>query len=92
MRFFSPPEKPKLTARFKSSGLTPTSFAFSRISFMKAAALISSSPRALRSAFSAVRRKYMLATPGISIGYWKARNRPMAARSSGSSSRSSAPS
>ena len=25
----------------------------------------------------------MVATPGISIGYWKARNTPLAARSSG---------
>ena len=44
----------------------------------------SASPRALRTAFTAVRRKVMVATPGISIGYWKARNTPAAARSNGS--------
>ena len=46
-------------------------------------ASISDSPRPLRMAFSAVRRNIALPTPGSSTGYWKARNRPAAARSSG---------
>ncbi len=33
----------------------------------------------------------MVATPGISIGYWKARNTPLAARSSGAISRMLSP-
>jgi hypothetical protein len=37
----------------------------------------------LRCAFIAALRKVMVATPGISSGYWKARNSPAAARRSG---------
>src|SRR5262245_42239621 len=48
--------------------------------------------RFLRCALSAVRRKVMVATPGISNGYWKARKRPLAARSSGGRARMSSPS
>ena len=48
-------------------------------------------PRFLRTALSAVRRNVMVATPGISIGYWKARNTPLAARSSGSMASTSSP-
>ena len=33
----------------------------------------------------------MVATPGISIGYWKARNTPLAARSSGAMASTSSP-
>ncbi len=44
---------------------------------------ISGCRRSRRRAFSAVRRKYMLPTPGISTGYWKARKSPAAARCSG---------
>jgi hypothetical protein len=36
----------------------------------------STSPRALRCAFSAALRKVIVATPGISSGYWKARKMP----------------
>ncbi len=53
---------------------------------------ISVSPRALRCAFIAVRRNVSEATPGISIGYWKARNTPAWARSSGLISRRFLPS
>ncbi len=49
------------------------------------------SPRALRCAFSAVRRNVMVATPGISTGYWNARNTPLAARWSGAISKRSSP-
>ena len=49
--------------------IPPNSFALARTNFRKSPALISSSPRALRCAFTAVRRKVMLPTPGISTGY-----------------------
>ena len=52
----------------------------------------SGSPRVLRCALSAVRRKVMVATPGTSTGYWKARNTPLAARSSGAIARMLSPS
>ena len=69
LRFFSPPEKPTLTGRLSMSASILRSLAFARISLRKSAALISSWPLALRWAFSAVRRKVMLPTPGISTGY-----------------------
>ena len=47
---------------------------------MKSGVVSSSSPRALRCAFSAVRRNVIVPTPGISTGYWKARNTPATAR------------
>ena len=92
LRFFSPPEKPSLTPRFMKAGSISTSFIFSRASPRKSTASSSSSPRALRWAFSAVRRKYMFPTPGISTGYWNPRKRPDTARSSGVSARRSLPS
>ena len=52
----------------------------------------SSSPRALRISLYAERRKYAFVTPGISIGYWKARKIPACARSSGAISSRSRPS
>ena len=58
-------------------------FATSRTFFRNSGVEYSLSPRALRWAFSAVRRNVMVATPGISTGYWNARNTPLAARSSG---------
>ena len=45
-----------------------------------------------RFALIAVRRKFATETPGIETGYWKARNRPAFARSSGSASVMSSPS
>ena len=48
--------------------------------FMKSGVDSSASPRALRCALSAAFRKVMVATPGISSGYWKARKTPAAAR------------
>ena len=59
---------------------------------MKSGVVSSASPRFLRCALSAVRRNVMVATPGISIGYWNARNTPLAARSSGSISSTFSPS
>ena len=85
LRFFSPPEKPTLTAR-RSMLLADAELGRGRRAPASGipASTIPASPRALRCAFSAVRRKVMVATPGISTGYWKARNTPLAARSSGS--------
>ncbi len=92
LRFFSPPEKPTLTARFSISSRMPSALVLARISLTKARASWGVSPRAVRTAFTASFRKVVLATPGISTGYWKARNSPLAARSSGSSARMSSPS
>ncbi len=46
----------------------------------------------LSRAVNAIRRKYVLATPGISMGYWKERKTPSRARSSGKSVKRSRPS
>ena len=59
--------------------------------------LRSSAPNSLtligssRPALTAMRRKFATDTPGIVAGYWKARNRPARARSSGSASVRSSP-
>src|ERR1700729_142992 len=45
-----------------------------------------SSPCASRCAFMTVRRYLVTVTPGTETGYWKAMNRPIRARSSGSAS------
>jgi hypothetical protein len=92
LRFFSPPEKPTFTGRFIISASIFSAAALARTSLRKSPALTSPSPRALRCAFIAVRRKVMLPTPGISTGYWNARNSPAAALSSGSIASRSAPS
>ena len=83
LRFFSPPEKPTLTPRRSISCSMPSLPATSRTRLRNSGVDSSASPRFLRCALSAVRRNVMVATPGISSGYWKARNRPLAARSSG---------
>src|SRR6266446_2356547 len=92
LRFFSPPENPTLTPRRSISCSMPSLPATSRTRLRNSGVESSSSPRFLRCALSAVRRKVMVATPGISNGYWKARKRPRAARSSGGSARMSSPS
>ncbi|MGY3292048.1 hypothetical protein ACVWWP_005115 [Bradyrhizobium sp. LM3.6] len=66
-------------------------FETSRTFFKKSGVEYSLSPRALRCAFSAVRRKFMVETPGISTGYWNARNTPLAARSLGAIASRSSP-
>jgi hypothetical protein len=84
LRFRSPPEKPTLTFRFSiSSGMFST-FIRARAVLRNCIASRSLSPLARRTAFSAVRRKLALPTPGSSTGPWKARNMPATARSSGS--------
>ena len=90
-RFFSPPEKPELTARLMISGSHSTSLSFSSSESRKSIESTSSSPRAFRISLYAARRKYALVTPGISTGYWNARKTPAWARSSGSSSSRSCP-
>ena len=57
----------------------------------KSLSLISLSPRASRWALTAIRRYLATVTPGIATGYWKARKRPLRARSSGSASVISSP-
>ncbi len=52
---------------------------------------ISSSPRASRWAFMTIRRYFVIVTPGMATGYWKAMKRPMRERSSGSASVMSSP-
>ena len=91
LRFFSPPEKPSFTLRCISFSSISTSFIFSRASARNSIASSSGWPRCLRIAFSAAFRKYMFATPGISTGYWNARNMPSRARSSGASAVRSRP-
>ncbi len=80
------PENPTLTGRFSISISMLSFWPFSFTSFKKAGVVSSASPRFLRTEFSAVLRNVSPATPGISIGYWKARKTPFAARSSGSMS------
>ena len=48
--------------------------------------------RAFLIALTLMRRKLATFTPGIAVGYWKARKRPACARSSGSNSRMFSPS
>ena len=91
VRFFSPPEKPTFTGRFSMSSSMSSLAASSRTCFRNSGVVSSFSPRLRRTALSAVRRNVSLATPGISIGYWKARNTPLAARSSGSISSTFSP-
>src|ERR1700722_3631557 len=91
LRFFSPPEKPTLTPRRSMSCGMFSRVATSRTFLRKSGVENSLSPRALRWAFSAVRRNVMVATPGISTGYWNARNTPFAERSSGDISKRPSP-
>ena len=81
-RFFSPPENPSFSGRLMKLGSMSTSFIFSFSSVRNSIASSGSSPRCSRIAFTAALRNSALATPGISTGYWNARNRPARARSS----------
>src|SRR5262245_15555116 len=83
LRFFSPPENPSLTERFRSAWSICTSPMRSFTSARNSMASSSGSPRCLRTAFTAAFSRYMLLTPGISTGYWKARKIPSRARTSG---------
>ena len=91
-RFFSPPENPTLSGRRSISMSILSAFDASRTRRMKSGVIRSPSPRDRRWAFSAAFKNVIVATPGISIGYWNARKTPFWARSSGSNSRRFSPS
>ena len=82
--FFSPPEKPSLTDRLFSLSGNSSIFFFSRIRARNSRAESGSLPSYSRFALIAVRMKLVILTPGISTGYWKLRNTPARARTSGS--------
>src|SRR3954452_2806673 len=88
-RFFSPPEKPSLRWReVKERSTSSSSIACWSLS-RNSLTLIGFS---LRPVLMAMRRKLAIDTPGMATGYWKARNSPAWARSSGSASVMSSPS
>ncbi len=87
-RFFSPPEKPSLTLRDRNCWSIFSAATCSLSSVMNCRTGTSSG----RVAFTAVRRKLVRETPGISVGYCMARKRPAAARSLGAISVTSSPS
>ena len=93
-RFFSPPEKPSFRYLEASSRGT-SSCSIAAIRSLRNSGILtgSSTPsfRALRSALMAARRKLVTVTPGMACGYWKARKRPRAARSSAPISVTSSP-
>ncbi len=91
MRFFSPPEKPSFRYRLENSFGTFVSFIAASTVWRNSFSEIGSSPWASRCAFSTVRRYLVTVTPGTATGYWKAMNRPIRARSSGSASVMSSP-
>src|SRR4051794_16761478 len=85
-RFFSPPENPSLRYReLNSLGTLVSAIAPSTV-LRKSLRLISGSPCASRWAFMTMRRYFVMVTPGIETGYWKAMKRPRRDRSSGSAS------
>src|SRR5215210_5055486 len=92
MRFFSPPEKPSLMYRLENSlGTFVSSIAASTVR-RNSFSGIAGSPRASRWALMTMRRYFVVVTPGIATGYWKAMNSPATARASGSASVMSSPS
>src|SRR5262245_43618193 len=82
-RFFSPPENPSLTGRLVKLASISTSCIRSRRTWRNSIASSSSRPRWVRISLSADFRNCALLTPGISTGYWKARQTPARARASG---------
>src|SRR3954471_2853122 len=87
-RFFSPPEKPSLRWRDVNARSTSSSSTACLSLSRNSLTLIGFS---LRPVLMAMRRKLAIETPGMATGYWKARNRPEWARSSGSASVMSSP-
>src|SRR3954471_16086758 len=87
-RFFSPPEKPSLRWRDVNARSTSSSSTACLSLSRNSLTLIGFS---LRPVLMAMRRKLAIDTPGMETGYWKARNRPEWARSSGSASVMSSP-
>ncbi len=82
-RFFSPPENPSLSERWRNASSIWSSFMRFLTSERKSTASSSGCPARRRFALSAARRKVALDTPGISTGYWKPRKTPAHERSSG---------
>src|SRR5437762_496835 len=80
-RFFSPPENPSLRWREVNVRSTSSRSTACWRRVRNSLTLIGSS---LRLVLIAMRRKLAIDTPGMATGYWKARNRPACARSSGS--------
>src|SRR3954452_1670130 len=87
-RFFSPPEKPSLSGREVKERSTSSRSAACWSFCPNSLTRIGSS---LRPVLIAMRRKFAIDTPGMATGYWKARNRPAWARSSGSAAVMSSP-
>src|SRR3954469_6080132 len=87
-RFFSPPEKPSLRWREVNERSTSSRSMACWSLVRNSLTLIGSS---LRLVLIAIRRKLAIETPGMATGYWKARNRPRWARSSGSAPVMSSP-
>ena len=75
--FFSPPENPTLSCLFSFSSSNFRSNAFCFTNFKNSIASSSFSPLAFLIAFREVFKKIFVFTPGISNGYWKARNIPL---------------
>ena len=69
LRFFSPPEKPTLTARRSMSSEMPRVAVFWRTNLRKSMASSSSLPECSRCALRDSFKKFMVETPGISTGY-----------------------
>ena len=92
LRFFSPPEKPTLTGRERNFWSIFRAPSFSFACLRNSMASSSVSPRSLRRTLTADFRNTEVETPGISIGYWKARKMPARALSSGVMARRSLPS
>ncbi len=87
LRFFSPPLKPSLRYRSTNDESMPSRFIQSIVARRSSSTLRSIPLRADR----AWRRNWITETPGISCGYWNARNMPALARTSGGQSVMSSP-
>ena len=90
--FFSPPEKPTFSCLLNFSSSNFNSFDFSLTTLRNSIASNSFSPLAFLIAFKDVLRKIFVFTPGISSGYWNAKNIPLWALSSVSKDNKSSPS
>ncbi len=102
-RFFSPPENPSLTYRLANNSSILRSAIFSRISrrnwpmfrppplTMSVGSMFGSLSTPWSLALSAERMKLATLSPGMAVGYWKARNMPSRERLSGDSLRTLRP-
>ena len=74
--FFSPPEKPTFKGRASISSSIFSSVDFSLRIFKNSIAFSSDSPLAFLMEFREVLKKFLVNTPGISVGYCKAKKTP----------------